>query len=59
MYGRGDDFYDWDTHSFHLVGGISARSDGSLAVYRSKDPEAYLRELAEASGKDLSAVIPQ
>ena len=58
MYGRGDEFFDSDTHAFHLVGGVSARSDGSLALYEAKEPDAYLQELAEASGKDLASVTP-
>ena len=58
MYGRGDEFYDADTHAFHWVGGVSARGDGSLALYRTKEADAYLRELAEASGKDVASVMP-
>ena len=47
-YERGDEFYDWDGHAFHFVGGTPTRSDGSLAVYRPKEAGEYLKELTEA-----------
>jgi catechol 2,3-dioxygenase-like lactoylglutathione lyase family enzyme len=46
-YKRGDEFYDWDGHAFHFSGGLSETADGSLTVYRTKDPDSYLRELTE------------
>ena len=48
LYGRRDGFYDWDGHAFHFVGGIATRADGSLAVYRPKESEEYLKELEQA-----------
>jgi catechol 2,3-dioxygenase-like lactoylglutathione lyase family enzyme len=48
IYKRGDDFFDWDGHLFHFYGGIPLMEDGSLAVYRAKDQEEYLKELSEA-----------
>jgi catechol 2,3-dioxygenase-like lactoylglutathione lyase family enzyme len=51
IYQRGDEFYDWDGHAFHFYGGIPLTSDGSLAVYRGKEQEEYLRELAESLKK--------
>jgi len=51
IYKRGDDFFDWDGHLFHFYGGIPLRKDGSLAVYRAKDQEEYLKELSEAVAK--------
>ena len=45
MYARGDEFYDWDTHAFHLVGGVSKQGDGSLATYVPKGPGDKLREM--------------
>ena len=48
MYERGDNFFDWDGHTFHFVGGIATRADGSLAVYRAKDPGEYVTELEQA-----------
>ena len=45
MYTRGDEFYDWDAHAFHLVGGVSKQADGSLATYVPKDPGDKLREM--------------
>jgi catechol 2,3-dioxygenase-like lactoylglutathione lyase family enzyme len=44
---RGDEFYDWDAHAFHFIGGIPLK-DGSLALYQAKEQEEYLRELAES-----------
>jgi catechol 2,3-dioxygenase-like lactoylglutathione lyase family enzyme len=39
--GRGDDFLDWDTNSYHFYGGIP--SDGtSMAVYKGCSTEYYL-----------------
>ena len=58
IFDRGDEFYDADTHAFHLVGGVSARGDGSLALYRSKPPDDYLRELAQDAGKDVESIVP-
>lgn len=50
IYQRGDEFYDWDGHAFHFYGGIPLKNDGSLALYKGKEQEEYLREL-EASLK--------
>lgn len=47
-YERGDEFSDWDGHAFHFVGGIATRVDGSLAVYRPKEHDEYLKQLVEA-----------
>jgi catechol 2,3-dioxygenase-like lactoylglutathione lyase family enzyme len=48
IYERGDEFYDWDGHAFHFYGGIPLKNDGSLALYRGKEQEEYLRELGES-----------
>ena len=47
-YQRGDEFYDWDGHAFHFVGGTPTSSDGSLAVYRPREAGSYLNELVAA-----------
>jgi catechol 2,3-dioxygenase-like lactoylglutathione lyase family enzyme len=47
IYQRGDEFYDWDGHAFHFFGGIPLKKDGSLALYKGKEQEEYLRELTE------------
>lgn len=47
IYQRGDEFYDWDGHAFHFYGGIPLKKDGSLAVYKGKEQEEYLRDLTE------------
>jgi hypothetical protein len=51
LYARGEEFYDWDTHAFHLVGGVSNRSDGSLSTYIPKDPGDKLQELVGDFGE--------
>jgi catechol 2,3-dioxygenase-like lactoylglutathione lyase family enzyme len=51
IYQRGDEFYDWDGHAFHFYGGIPLTKDGSIALYRGKEQEEYLRELAESLKK--------
>ena len=51
LHHRGEEFYDWDTHAFHLVGGVSNRSDGSLATYIPKDPGDKLKELVGEYGE--------
>jgi hypothetical protein len=48
---RGDEFYDWDCHAFHFIGGKPLTTDGSLALYDAIVQEAYLRELAESMQK--------
>jgi hypothetical protein len=48
---RRDEFYHWDGHAFHFFGGVSLKSDGSLTLYRDKEQEEYLRELAESLQK--------
>ena len=45
---RGDEFYDWDGHAFHFYGGIPTKDDGSLALYKGKEQDEYLRELTES-----------
>lgn len=42
LYGRGDDFYDWDTNTYHLVGGVPV--DGSLVIYEPRYMEDYLED---------------
>lgn len=51
LHKRGDEFYDWDTHAFHLVGGVSKQRDGSLATYIPKDPGDKLKELVGDFGE--------
>jgi catechol 2,3-dioxygenase-like lactoylglutathione lyase family enzyme len=48
---RGDEFYDWDAHAFHFIGGKPLRSDGSLSLYEAIEQEEYLLELAESLQK--------
>ncbi len=47
-YERGDEFYDWDAHLFHFVGGVVDSAGDSLAVYRPKDLEDQVKELEKA-----------
>jgi hypothetical protein len=48
---RGDEFYDWDCHSFHFMGGKPLDANGSLALYEAVEQEEYLIELAESLKK--------
>jgi hypothetical protein len=48
---RGDEFYDWDCHSFHFIGGKPLKADGSMALYEAIEQEEYLRELADSLDK--------
>ena len=49
---RGDEFYDWDCHSFHFIGGRPLKPDGSLALYEAIEQEHYLQDLAASLNKD-------
>ena len=49
---RGDEFYDWDCHSFHFIGGRPLKPDGSMALYEAIEQEHYLRDLATSLNKD-------
>lgn len=49
---RGDEFYDWDCHSFHFIGGKPLNSDGSMSLYDAVLQEDYLLELAQSLKKD-------
>jgi catechol 2,3-dioxygenase-like lactoylglutathione lyase family enzyme len=48
---RGDEFYDWDCHSFHFIGGKPLSAGGSLARYEAVEQEDYLVALAESLDK--------
>jgi catechol 2,3-dioxygenase-like lactoylglutathione lyase family enzyme len=48
---RGDEFYDWDCHSFHFMGGKPLNADGSMASYEAIEQEQYLLALAESLQK--------
>ncbi|MBM2810544.1 MAG: hypothetical protein HW416_1303 [Chloroflexi bacterium] len=43
LYGRGDDFYDWDTNCYHLVGGVPV--EGSMAHYAGRYMEDYVADV--------------
>lgn len=48
---RGDEFYDWDCHSFHFIGGKPLSAGNSMARYEAIEQEEYLLALAESIGK--------
>jgi catechol 2,3-dioxygenase-like lactoylglutathione lyase family enzyme len=48
---RGDEFYDWDCHSFHFMGGKPLEADKSMALYEAVEQEEYLIELAASLKK--------
>ena len=47
---RGDEFYDFDCHAFHFIGGKPLDGD-SMARYEAVEQEEYLLELAESMKK--------
>lgn len=49
---RGDEFYDWDCHSFHFIGGKPLAPDDSMTVYDSVLQEDYLIDLARSMNKE-------
>lgn len=49
---RGDEFYDWDCHSFHFIGGKPLKLNGSMALYAAIEQEHYLQDLAASLNKD-------
>lgn len=48
---RGDEFYDWDCHSFHFIGGKPLARGGSMALYEAIEQEHYLQDLAASLNK--------
>ena len=52
IYQRGDEFYDWDGHAFHFIGGIPLAADNSMALYEGIEQEEYLLELAQTINKE-------
>ena len=48
---RGDEFYDWDCHSFHFMGGKALKADGSMTLYEAIEQEKYLVALADSLQK--------
>ena len=48
---RGDEFYDWDCHSFHFIGGKPLAANNSMALYEAIEQEDYLLELAQSLNK--------
>jgi hypothetical protein len=51
---RGDEFYDWDCHSFHFIGGKPLKPDGSMALYQAIEQEHYLQDLAASLNKSAA-----
>lgn len=49
VYGRGDDWYDWDTNQFHFFGGKAI--GGSMAQYEPHSMEFHIKEYMEAHGQ--------
>ncbi|MBM2811226.1 MAG: hypothetical protein HW416_1985 [Chloroflexi bacterium] len=52
-YGRGDEFYDFETHAFHFVGGIP-KKNGTMALYDGRYMEDYLEEYAKGNAAALA-----
>jgi len=48
-FGRGDNFYDWDTNAYHFVAGIPV--NGEWRGYTSRGSRTYIAEHAAMRGK--------
>lgn len=48
IYGRGDDWYDWDTNCFHFFGGLG--KGGSMVDYEPHSMDYHLERYLEAHG---------
>ncbi len=53
MYGRGDDFYDWDTNAFHFIGSVGLADSPDL-TYQAHSMDWHIdRVPKDASGRPV------
>jgi hypothetical protein len=53
MYGRGDDFYDWDSNAFHFIGSVGLDQSPEL-TYKAHSMDWHSEQVAkDASGKPV------
>jgi predicted enzyme related to lactoylglutathione lyase len=53
MYGRGDDFYDWDANSFHFIGSVGLEQSPEL-TYRAHSMDWHSERVTkDASGRPI------
>ena len=53
MYGRGDDFYDWDANAFHFIGSVGMDQSENL-TYRAHSMDWHSERVAlDANGKPI------
>ena len=53
MYGRGDDFYDWDANAFHFIGSVGMEQSPEL-TYRAHSMDWHSERVAkDANGRPI------
>ena len=53
MYGRGDDFYDWDANAFHFIGSVGLDESPEL-TYKAHSMDWHSERVAkDANGKPI------
>lgn len=53
MYGRGDDFYDWDANAFHFIGSVGMEQSTEL-TYRAHSMDWHSERVAlDANGRPI------
>ena len=53
MYGRGDDFYDWDANAFHFIGSVGLDESPQL-TYKAHSMDWHSEQVAkDANGKPI------
>ncbi|MPZ14989.1 MAG: hypothetical protein GEU73_11300 [Chloroflexi bacterium] len=53
MYGRGDDFYDWDANAFHFIGSVGIDQSPEL-TYRAHSMDWHSEQVAkDANGRPI------
>ena len=53
MYGRGDDFYDWDANAFHFIGSVGMEQSPDL-TYRAHSMDWHSERVAlDANGRPI------
>jgi hypothetical protein len=53
MYGRGDDFYDWDANAFHFIGSVGL-ADSPELTYKAHSMDYHMSHVAkDANGRPI------
>ena len=57
MYGRGDDFYDWDSNAFHFIGSVGLDQSPDL-TYKAHSMDYHSEHVAkDANGYAIEKPI--